>query len=109
MVHAALTSLLEAGNDRGAIKVMAIFDNEETGSGTKQGAASPVLRNILKRICNSLGWTDEAFMISIASSFMISADNAHAVHPNYVESRIRPIIPHSAEALSSRSMPTANI
>lgn len=85
MVHAALTSLLEAGNDRGAIKVMAIFDNEETGSGTKQGAASPVLRNILKRICNSLGWTDEAFMISIASSFMISADNAHAVHPNYVE------------------------
>ncbi len=51
MVHAALTSLLEAGNDRGAIKVMAIFDNEETGSGTKQGAASPVLRNILKRIC----------------------------------------------------------
>ncbi|MDE5724092.1 MAG: M18 family aminopeptidase, partial [Paramuribaculum sp.] len=84
MVHAALTSLLETENDK-AIKVMAIFDNEETGSGTKQGAASPVLHNILKRICNSLGWTEEAFMISIASSFMVSADNAHAVHPNYVE------------------------
>ena len=84
MVHAAMTALLESDAE-GAIKVMAIFDNEETGSGTKQGAASPVLHNILKRICNSLGWTEEAFLISIASSFMVSADNAHAVHPNYAE------------------------
>lgn len=84
MVHAAMTALLESDTE-GAIKVMAIFDNEETGSGTKQGAASPVLHNILKRICNSLGWTEEAFLISIASSFMVSADNAHAVHPNYAE------------------------
>lgn len=84
MVHAAMTALLESDTE-GAIKVMAIFDNEETGSGTKQGAASPVLYNILKRICNSLGWTEEAFLISIASSFMVSADNAHAVHPNYAE------------------------
>ena len=84
MVHAAMTALLESDAE-GAIKVMAIFDNEETGSGTKQGAASPVLHNILKRICNSLGWTEEAFLISIASSFMVSADSAHAVHPNYAE------------------------
>ena len=84
MVHAAMTALLESDTE-GAIKVMAIFDNEETGSGTKQGAASPVLHNILKRICTSLGWTEEAFLISIASSFMVSADNAHAVHPNYAE------------------------
>ena len=84
MVHAAMTAMLESDTE-GAIKVMAIFDNEETGSGTKQGAASPVLHNILKRICNSLGWTEEAFLISIASSFMVSADNAHAVHPNYAE------------------------
>ena len=59
--------------------VMAIFDNEETGSGTKQGAASPVLRNILERICGSR----EDFFRAVSSSFMISADNGHALHPNY--------------------------
>ena len=60
-------------------RVMAIFDNEETGSGTKQGAASPVLRNILERICGSR----EDFFRAVSSSFMISADNGHALHPNY--------------------------
>ena len=94
MVHAAMTALLESDTE-GAIKVMAIFDNEETGSGTKQGAASPVLHNILKRICNSLGWTEEAFLISIASSFMVSADNAHAVHPNYAGVPCQYFVNHS--------------
>lgn len=62
-------------------QVMAIFDNEETGSGTKQGAHSPVLRNILERIAGS----SENLYRAIERSFMISADNAHAWHPNYSE------------------------
>ncbi len=66
-------------------KVMAIFDNEETGSGTKQGAASPVLMNLLKRINSQLGGDEEDYLRAIDNSFMISADNAHGVHPNYVE------------------------
>lgn len=61
-------------------RVLAIFDNEETGSGTKQGAASPVLRDLLERITSS---SKENFIRSIARSFLISADDAHAWHPNY--------------------------
>ncbi len=80
MVHAALAALLSAEvSDQ--TQVMAIFDNEETGSGTKQGAHSPVLSNMLKRIAG----TEENFYRAIEHSFMISADNAHALHPNYAE------------------------
>ena len=64
-----------------ATRVMAVFDNEETGSGTKQGAHSPVLRSIFERICGS----SEDFYRAVARSFMVSADNAHAWHPNYNE------------------------
>ena len=84
MAHAAMCALLESSNPK-VTKVMAVFDNEETGSGTKQGAASPVFANILRRICLSFGQTEEDFYRSIANTFMISADNAHAVHPNYPE------------------------
>ncbi|MBO7382481.1 MAG: M18 family aminopeptidase [Muribaculaceae bacterium] len=84
MVHAAMTALLESRSSM-MTRVMAIFDNEETGSGTKQGAASPVLKSILQRINLSLGGGDDDFLRAIASSFMISADDAHAVHPNYAE------------------------
>ena len=59
----------------------AVFDNEETGSGTKQGAASPVLRNLLERVAGG----GEALYRAVEQSFMISADMAHAVHPNYSE------------------------
>ncbi|MDE6448717.1 MAG: M18 family aminopeptidase [Muribaculaceae bacterium] len=86
MVHAALTALTENnGSANGMTRVMAIFDNEETGSGTKQGAASPLLHNILRRINTSLGGNDDTFIRSVASSFMISADNAHGTHPNYAD------------------------
>jgi len=85
MVHAALEALLSAEGKCHQTRVMAIFDNEETGSGTKQGAASPVLANMLQRIVLSLGGNDEDFARAIANSFMISADNAHAFHPNYAE------------------------
>lgn len=83
MVHAALEALLSAQGKCTQTRVMAIFDNEETGSGTKQGAASPVLATMLQRITRSLGGNDEDFARAIANSFMISADNAHAFHPNY--------------------------
>ena len=66
-------------------KVLAIFDNEETGSQTKQGAGSPFLASILKRIALSQGGTEEAFYQAVEKAFMISADNAHAWHPNYGE------------------------
>lgn len=66
-------------------KVLAIFDNEETGSQTKQGAGSPFLASILKRIAFAESGTEEAFFQAVEHSFMISADNAHAWHPNYGE------------------------
>ncbi len=84
MVHATLVAMIE-GTDNKSTRIMAIFDNEETGSGTKQGAASPVLKNILERINLALDGTMEDFYRAIAKSFMISADNAHAFHPNYAE------------------------
>ncbi|MDE6650862.1 MAG: M18 family aminopeptidase, partial [Paramuribaculum sp.] len=84
MVHAAMTALLDSDN-MSMTRVMAIFDNEETGSGTKQGAASPVLDHLLRRVTNALGGNEETYMRAISNSFMVSADNAHALHPNYPE------------------------
>ncbi|MDE6099935.1 MAG: M18 family aminopeptidase, partial [Paramuribaculum sp.] len=66
-------------------RIMAIFDSEDTGSGTKQGAASPLLMNLLRRINEQLGGNEETYQQAIARSFMISADNGHALHPNYPE------------------------
>lgn len=85
MVHAAVSALLDTAGAQRMTRVMAIFDNEETGSGTKQGAASPVLEHILRRIVACQGGNDEDYMRAAARSFMVSADNAHAVHPNYPE------------------------
>ena len=82
MAHAAITALLETRDDD-ATCVVAIFDNEETGSGTKQGAGSPVLANVLMRINEAQQGTFDDFSQAIVRSFMISADNAHAFHPNY--------------------------
>lgn len=85
MVHAAVSALLDTEGSQRMTRVMAIFDNEETGSGTKQGAASPVLEHIMRRIVACQGGSEEDYMRAVACSFMISADNAHAVHPNYPE------------------------
>ncbi len=85
MAHAALEALLAAPADCPDTRVMAIFDNEETGSGTKQGAGSPILDYMLRRINLALGGSEEDYMRAVAASFMVSADNAHGVHPNYVE------------------------
>lgn len=82
MAHAAITALVEA-KDKDATCVAAIFDNEETGSGTKQGAGSPVLSNLLYRLVEAQGGSFDDFSRAIAKTFMVSADNAHAFHPNY--------------------------
>ena len=68
-----------------ATKVLAIFDNEETGSQTKQGAGSPFLSILLKRIALAQSASEEAFYQAVERAFMVSADNAHAWHPNYSE------------------------
>ena len=68
-----------------SVAVLAIFDNEEVGSGTKQGAASTMLYDTLTRINKALGYDSEKYLCALTNSFMISADNAHAVHPNYAQ------------------------
>lgn len=84
MAHAAVTAIVEMGKPD-ATCVAAIFDNEETGSGTKQGAGSPVLAHVMQRMVECQGGNFDAFGQAINRSFMISADNAHAFHPNYGE------------------------
>jgi len=83
--HAALSALLSGGNEpRDATSGVILFDHEEVGSRSAQGAASPFLRTLLERftLAHSDGKPD-AFHRAIANSFLVSADMAHAVHPNY--------------------------
>lgn len=89
--YASLQGILAAGRSaetggRGSqsenICVHCVLDNEEVGSETKQGAAGTFLADTLKRICTSLGGSEEDYLRAVAGSFLISADNAHAVHPN---------------------------
>lgn len=84
MCFAGLEALL-ASHPTDTTQVLAIFDNEETGSQTKQGAGSPFLSYMLKRIALTQGGTEEAYYQAVERAFMISADNAHAWHPNYSE------------------------
>lgn len=81
---AALRGFL-AGHHEKTVQVYACFDNEEVGSGTKQGAGSTFLYDVLRRIHKGLGQTEEDYYRAVARSFMVSADNAHAVHPNHPE------------------------
>lgn len=84
MCYAGLEALI-ASPCSNKTKVLAIFDNEETGSLTKQGAGSPFLASIIKRIAMAQGGNEESFWQAVERAFMISADNAHAWHPNYSE------------------------
>lgn len=84
MVFSGVKALLESKQNK-ATKVMVCVDNEEIGSLTSQGANSSLLKNILERITLSLGKNKEEFFRAIANSIMISADLAHAVHPNQSE------------------------
>lgn len=81
MVHAGIVALTRT-EAAATTNVMACFDNEEVGSTTKQGADSQLLSNLLERIVLSMGGDRQDFFRAIAKSFMISADSAHAVHPN---------------------------
>lgn len=65
-----------------SVAVHCVMDNEEVGSGTKQGAASTFLKDVLHRINTAMGRTEEEYLTALASSFMVSADNAHGIHPN---------------------------
>lgn len=85
MVHAGLEALLSIQATPQTTKLLACFDNEETGSQTKQGAGSPFLSHLLQRINLAQGGTQDDYFRCIESAFMISADNAHAFHPNYTE------------------------
>lgn len=84
MAHAGLEALLSSKKSK-VCKVVLVSDNEEVGSMTKQGANSPFLKNTLRRIVLSLGKGEEEFMRALANSFLISSDQAHALHPNYTE------------------------
>lgn len=73
------------GDKKEYVAVHCVLDNEEVGSGTKQGAASTFLYDTLVRVNECLGLSYEEYLRGLAKSFMLSADNAHAVHPNHKE------------------------
>lgn len=81
---ASLKAFKEAEHTKG-ICICSIFDNEEVGSGTKQGADSSFLSDVIDRLSRAIGMSEDEKLKSIASGFMLSADNAHAVHPNHPE------------------------
>ena len=83
-VFTSLCALTAAAPAPG-VRVACVFDNEEVGSRTKQGADSTFLSDTLRRVVAALGGTEEHLLTALASSFMLSADNAHAVHPNHPE------------------------
>ena len=80
----SLRAFLESA-PAGHINALCVFDNEEVGSGSKQGADSDFLERTLRRAALALGADDQALEAALAASFMVSADNAHAVHPNHAD------------------------
>ena len=84
MVYAAVRALIDTDTPS-VTKVVALFDNEEVGSNTKQGAASPLLVNVLERLAENLGLDAQDRQRMLYNSFLISADSAHALHPNHPE------------------------
>ena len=82
--YTSMKALGDSHNPHG-VNVCCCFDNEEVGSGTKQGALSTFLRDVLQRVHAALGHAPEDYFRAVAKSFMVSCDNAHAVHPNHPE------------------------
>ncbi len=81
-VYGGLTAFLTSREgESAAVPMLCLFDNEEVGSGTKQGAASTFLSDVLARVCRD----DEKRQQMVANSLMLSCDNAHGVHPNHPE------------------------
>lgn len=91
MCHAGISALLRASQagdgdgERGIVPVVALFDHEEVGSGSAYGAQAPLLPGVLERIMLTLGLTRADYLQALASSLCVSADMAHAVHPNYAD------------------------
>ena len=83
--YSCVKAIIESKHNKKNVNVCAVFDNEEVGSSTKQGADSTFLSDVLTRIAVCTGKDEQDLMIAYANSFMLSADNAHAVHPNYPE------------------------
>ena len=83
--YSSIEGMLNAKLSKDYVTVCAVFDNEEVGSGTKQGAGSTFFPEVLKRISYLCGKNEEEYYMAVADSFMLSADNAHAVHPNHPE------------------------
>ena len=82
--YGSMQAMIESTPDK-LVNICAVLDNEEVGSGTRQGADSDFLYSTLKRIVYAMGGNEETYMQAVAESFLISADNAHAVHPNHPE------------------------
>ena len=85
MVHAGMEAMTAESAKPETTKVLAIFDNEETGSGTKQGAGSNFLMSLIQRIVLAQGGSLDDYYRSVEKAFMVSADNAHGFHPNYAD------------------------
>ena len=93
-VFGCLQGFLAADASR-SLAGLCVFDNEEVGNGTRQGADSTFLGDVLRRVCFSLGMDESAYLRCVANSLMLSADNSHAVHPNHAEHadrRDRPVL-----------------
>lgn len=82
--YVGLNAFLDAENP-GCVTVFACFDNEEVGSGTRQGALSTFLHDTLVRLNEALGFGETDLLRALAGSFMVSCDNCHAAHPNHPE------------------------
>lgn len=94
-VKACLDGICGAAETGTGIRLIALFDNEEVGSCTKQGAASAVLMQVLERLYTALGKSQEDLLRDIAAGFLLSVDVAHAVHPNYADKAdpaVRPVL-----------------
>ena len=74
-----------AGKETDTVPLLCVFNNEEVGSGTRQGADSTFLTDVVERICHALGCDTEQRMTMAANSFLVSADNAHSIHPAHPE------------------------
>ncbi|MGO1166202.1 MAG: M18 family aminopeptidase [Janibacter sp.] len=96
-VHAGTVAMAALGDDLDAdhIPMLAVFDHEEVGSATRSGAAGPFLQDVLERLGLALGADRDERMRSLASSWCLSSDVGHSVHPNFAEKHdphVRPLL-----------------